>query len=56
MIFGYYNEGKANMTKSISALFPYRKLRRQVLDREMAYAEVGNGDPIVLLHLSLIHI
>ena len=34
----------------ISAAFPYRKQRRQVLGREMAYVEVGDGDPIVLLH------
>jgi haloalkane dehalogenase len=34
----------------ISAAFPYQKKRRQVLDREMAYVEVGEGDPIVLLH------
>ena len=34
----------------ISAAFPYKKERRRVLDREMAYVEVGDGDPIVLLH------
>src|SRR5215469_16219454 len=34
----------------ISAAFPYRKQRRRVLGREMAYVEVGKGDPIVLLH------
>ena len=34
----------------ISAAFPYQKQRRQVLDSEMAYVEVGQGDPIVLLH------
>ncbi len=34
----------------ISAAFPYRKQRRQVLGRKMAYVEVGEGDPIVLLH------
>src|SRR6516164_879241 len=39
--------GEANM---ISAAFPYQKQRRQVLGSEMAYAEVGEGDPIVLLH------
>jgi haloalkane dehalogenase len=43
-------EGEANMTKKISAAFPYQKGRRQVLGREMAYVEVGQGDPIVLLH------
>src|SRR3954468_22158016 len=35
---------------TISAAFPYQKQRRQVLGREMAYVEVGEGDPIVLLH------
>src|SRR5262245_54688369 len=39
--------GEANM---ISAAFPYQKQRRRVLGREMAYVEVGQGDPIVLLH------
>src|SRR5262245_12846990 len=39
--------GKA---KVISAAFPYQKQRRLVLGREMAYVEVGEGDPIVLLH------
>jgi haloalkane dehalogenase len=34
----------------ISAAFPYQKQRRRILDSEMAYVEVGNGDPIVLLH------
>jgi haloalkane dehalogenase len=34
----------------ISAAFSYQKQRRQVLGREMAYVEVGEGDPIVLLH------
>ena len=34
----------------ISAAFPYKKQRRRVLDREMAYVEVGEGDPILLLH------
>ncbi len=42
---GYYRE--ANM---ISAVFPYQKQRRRVLGREMAYVEVGEGDPVVLLH------
>src|SRR5262249_58937920 len=37
--------GKANM---ISAA--YKKKRRRVLGSEMAYVEVGKGDPIVLLH------
>ena len=34
----------------ISAAFQYKKQRRQVLGREIAYLEVGQGDPIVLLH------
>ena len=34
----------------ISAAFPYKKQRMRVLGREMAYVEVGEGDPIVLLH------
>src|SRR5262249_59397108 len=37
-------------TNLISAAFPYQKQRRRVLGREMAYVEVGEGDPIVLLH------
>jgi haloalkane dehalogenase len=38
---------EANM---IPAAFPYQKQRRRVLGREMAYVEVGDGNPIVLLH------
>src|SRR6516162_5945224 len=38
------------MTDMISATFPYQKQRCRVLGREMAYVEVGQGDPIVLLH------
>ena len=34
----------------ISAAFPHLKQRREVLGSEMAYVEVGKGDPIVLLH------
>jgi haloalkane dehalogenase len=34
----------------ISATFPFQKKRKQVLGREMAYVEVGQGDPIVFLH------
>jgi haloalkane dehalogenase len=34
----------------ISAIFPYQKQRRRVLGRQMAYVDVGEGDPIVLLH------
>ena len=39
--------GSANI---VSAAFPYKKQRRRVLGREMAYVEIGNGDPIVFLH------
>jgi pimeloyl-ACP methyl ester carboxylesterase len=38
------------MTNMISAAFPYQKQRRRVLGREMAYVEVGQGDPILLSH------
>jgi haloalkane dehalogenase len=41
---------EANMTNTISAAFPYQKQWRRVLGREMAYVEVGQGYPIVLLH------
>ncbi len=34
----------------ISAAFPYQKQQRRILGRQMAYVEVGEGDPIVLLH------
>lgn len=34
----------------ISAAFPYQKKRQTVLGLEMAYIEVGSGDPIVFLH------
>jgi haloalkane dehalogenase len=46
-MFGYDTRGG---TKMISAAFPYQKQRRQILGSEMAYVEVGEGDPIVLLH------
>jgi haloalkane dehalogenase len=36
--------------KMISAAFPYKKQRRRVLGSEMAYVEVGEGEPIVFLH------
>ena len=35
---------------TISAEFPYKKQRLQVLGHDMAYVEVGQGDPTVLLH------
>ena len=34
----------------ISSAFPYQKKRQKIFDREMAYVEVGEGDPIVFLH------
>jgi haloalkane dehalogenase len=34
----------------ISANFPFQKQRKPILGHEMAYVEVGEGDPIVLLH------
>jgi haloalkane dehalogenase len=34
----------------VSAAFPYQKKRQLVLGHEMAYLEVGEGAPIVLLH------
>lgn len=34
----------------ISADFPFQKQRKQILGHEMAYVEVGQGDPIVFLH------
>src|ERR1700750_37454 len=40
-------EREANM---ISAAPPYQKQQRRVLGREMAYVDVGQGDPIVLLN------
>jgi len=38
------------MTKMISAAFPYQKQRRRIYGSEMAYVEVGEGEPIILLH------
>ena len=37
-------------TIMISAAYRYEKKRVNVLGREMAYVEVGSGDPIVFLH------
>ena len=42
--------GTTKEDNTISAAFPYQKKRRRVLGSEMAYVEVGEGDPIVLLH------
>lgn len=36
--------------RPISAAFPYRLQRARVLDAEMAYVDVGSGDPVVFLH------
>jgi haloalkane dehalogenase len=38
------------VTNMVSAAFPYQKQLRRVLGRKMAYVDVGQGDPIVLLH------
>ena len=40
----------AGEAKKISAAFPYQKKRQRIFGSEMAYVEVGEGDPIVLLH------
>ena len=32
-----------------NSAFPYQEQQRRVLGREIAYVEVGEGDPIVLL-------
>ncbi|MFP3947399.1 MAG: haloalkane dehalogenase [Longimicrobiales bacterium] len=37
-------------TREISAEDPYERHRMEVLDSHMAYVDVGEGDPIVLLH------
>jgi haloalkane dehalogenase len=42
--------GAAGGRDRIAAAFPYQKKRERVLGSEMAYVEVGKGDPIVLLH------
>jgi len=34
----------------INANMPYEKQYRDVLGKRIAYVEVGEGDPIVLLH------
>ena len=36
--------------KAISDAFPFQMKRLPVLDSEMAYVDVGSGDPIVFLH------
>lgn len=37
-------------SETISAEFPYQKKRLRVPGHDMAYVDVGRGDPIVLLH------
>ncbi len=41
---------KATEHNLMSATFPYQKKRQEVLGQEMAYVEVGSGDPLVFLH------
>jgi haloalkane dehalogenase len=41
---------KPGEAKTISAKSKYQKQRRKVLGREMAYMEVGHGNPILFLH------
>src|SRR5712675_97285 len=41
---------KETVNTMINATFPYQKKHQEVLGQEMAYVEVGNGDPIVFLH------
>jgi haloalkane dehalogenase len=48
--FASVQTGAAGGTDKISAAFPYKKQRRRILGREMAYVEAGQGDPIVHLH------
>src|SRR5713226_8904727 len=45
---GCFKKGTEN--NLISATFLYQKKRQEVLGQEMAYVEVGSGDPIVYLH------
>src|SRR5262249_507087 len=44
------NNRQVMPAEMISAAFPFPKQRRRIVGREMAYVEVGKGDPIVLLH------
>src|SRR5258708_12214681 len=41
---------KETVNTMINATFPYQKKHQEVLGQEMAYVEVGSGDPIVFLH------
>ena len=38
------------MTEPISAADPHPRRRARVLDTELAYVDVGAGDPVVFLH------
>jgi haloalkane dehalogenase len=38
------------MTQRISAKFPFEMKRQAVRDAEMAFADAGDGDPIIFLH------
>jgi haloalkane dehalogenase len=40
----------SQQSETISTAFPYDKKRKRVHDLDMAYVEVGQGNPIVLLH------
>ena len=42
--------GNAVQHRAISTSFPYGMKRLAVLDADMAYVDVGEGDPIVFLH------
>ena len=39
-----------SMSRPISAADPYPRHRARALDTEMAYVDVGSGDPVVFLH------
>ena len=44
------NVQERDRSAPISPAFPYQMKRLPVLDADMAYADVGEGDPIVFLH------
>lgn len=41
---------KVEATRSVSAADPHPRQRVEVLDSEMSYVDIGEGDPIVFLH------
>ena len=45
-----YGRSSAVKRRPISAAFPYEMKRMPVLGTEMAYVDIGQGDPIVFLH------